>query len=39
MFDPARDVDTGHRSFYMRLGFILSTGVVAAAALLLAQHA
>ena len=39
MFDPARDIDTGHRAFYLRLGFILSTGVIAAAALLIAQHA
>ena len=37
MFDPARDIDPGHRAFYARLGIILSTGVFAAAAMLIAE--
>ena len=38
MFDPARDIDTGHRAFYARLGIILSSGVLAATAMLIAKH-
>jgi hypothetical protein len=39
MFDPARDIDTGHRAFYVRIGFIVSSGIVAAATILIARAA
>ena len=35
MFDPVRDVDSGNRAFYLRLGAIMAAGVVAIAAMLL----
>ena len=35
MFDPARDCDPGARAFYLRLGAILTIGVIACALMLI----
>jgi hypothetical protein len=35
VFDPARDYDPGARAFYVRLGTILTIGVIACALMLL----
>jgi hypothetical protein len=35
VFDPARDLDSGSRNFYLRLGVILTIGVIACALMLI----